>query len=95
MCDIIPGELNPAHSSRKAVKYCDIESSNYKGQKFENCACCSEHSPVMMLARDAEMEKETWKYFAMKVTKPVLIDCSQTTASEMLSHMRFFNNFHI
>jgi hypothetical protein len=45
-----------------------------------------------MFALDAEILKETWKYLAMNVTKPVDIVCSITTANVTNNHVGLNNN---
>ena len=44
-----------------------------------------------MLALEAGMPKETWKYFAMKVTNPVDILCSITITMLIDSHVLLLN----
>ena len=47
--------------------------------------------PVNILAFEAGMPKETWKYFAIKVTNPVEILCSITITILINSHVLLLN----
>ena len=47
--------------------------------------------PVMMFAFEAVKSNETWKYLAMNVMKPVLMDCSATRERLMNSHVGLDN----
>ena len=49
----------------------------------------------MMFARDAATLKDVCRYFAIKVMKPVEMDCSMTTQKLTPSHGMFPNNFFI
>lgn len=70
-----------------------LTCKSYEKKKF-NIFSIFLFLPVIILAFEAVIAKDTWKYFAINAMNPVDIDCSATNARLIKSHVGFLRSFN-